>query len=132
MSSYISPLLIKPVVSGISAMLLDKYLLKIESTTRNAYFGASVAVGTALGDYVGTFAPAILPDTQLFAGKTISTRLTEILVGSGTAYSVNRFILSNDFTPSQMGQKLGVVALSQLIGEYASDYFGSQPLSYLI
>ena len=129
--AYIQTFLSKPVIAGVVASLLDRYWLKIPDTKQNAIFGISVALGTAGGDYIGDFAPAILGDTQLYSGKVLSQRLTEITFGAGTGYVLNRFILKNDFTPSQMYQKLGVVVVSQVVSEYATDYFSNRTLSYL-
>ena len=127
-----SPMITKPIIAGIACAMMDKLILKKDNMMSNATFGASVAFGTLIGDGLGGALSSVFPDTNLYiiGGKTLAQRATEITVGAGTAYAINMYVLENDLRPSEMANKLGVIALSQFIGEYGSDYFAGQPLAY--
>jgi putative Mn2+ efflux pump MntP len=127
---YVSPVMVKPVVAGVVSGILDRVVLKREYLSQNVSFGVAVAVGTSLGEFVGGYVPQILPDISFVNGKTVGQRAIELGIGSGSAYVVNRYVLTNDGTPSLMLQRLGVIFVSQFISEYAADYLSSAPLSY--
>jgi len=130
-SVFVSPLYVKPIASGAVAILLDRYVLKNPDTQNCLYFGGAVAFGTAFAQVFSGLDLGILPDSQIYSGKLVSQRLIEIILAGGSAYGVNRFVLNNDFQPSQMTAKLGVIVASEIIGEYISDYMSASPLSYL-
>jgi hypothetical protein len=131
-SVMISPVFVKPLVSGVSAFLFDKFLLGNTDTKSCAVFGGAVLVGTGLSQAFTGLDLGLLPDSQIYTGKSISQRAIEITLATGASYAGNRFILQNDMQPSMISQKVGIILLSQFIGEYTSDYFGNAPLSYLM
>jgi hypothetical protein len=112
---------------------LDRAVLKNDDFNSNAIFAVSVGVSTFIGDYIGEAVSTAVPDSTVyvFSGKTILQRAIEIGTGSAGAYAINRFGFSNDFDPSQMTRKLGVIVISQIIGEYGADYISGKPLGYL-
>jgi hypothetical protein len=124
---------VKPLVAGVVSGFLDRAVLKNDDFNSNLIFSVSVGVSTFIGDYIGETVSTVVPDSTVyvFSGKTILQRAVEISVGSGRAYAINRFGFSNDFDPSQMMRKVGVIAISQIIGEYSSDFISSKPLGYL-
>ena len=122
---------IKPLVGGAVAAGLDNMWLMNKNTTANMYFGGSVAVGLFASQILEPFMPQIIPVSVLANGKTIEDRIIEIGAGAGSAYVLNKYILKNDFNPNDMFKKLAIIAASDFIGEYASDYMGGRALSYL-
>ena len=131
-SVMVSPIFVKPLVSGVTAFLLDKYVLGNTNSTSSAVFAGAVVVGTGASQVFSGLDLGILPDTQIYTGKTIAQRSIEIILGTTAAYAGNRFVLNNDFQPSLMGKKIGIIFASQVVGEYISDYMSAQPLSYLM
>ena len=123
---------IKPAVGALVAIIGDRYISNNTNTTMNLYFGASVGAGLYLSTMITPNLPKIFPENigTLANGKLLEDRITEIVISSGSAYVVNRFVLNNDYNPSDMIRKLGIIAASDFIGEYASDYFGGRALSY--
>jgi len=127
MSGYV-----KPVVGAITAVVLDKMVLMNTNMTSSLYFGGAVGVGLLAVSMFDTKVPAFLPDIPAIGatGETLSKRVLEITAGAGSAYAINRLVLKNDNNPQMMMKKLGVVVVSDFVGEYASDYFSNRALSY--
>lgn len=99
--------------------LADKYILKNDNMTQNLSFGVSTAIGITGGKFVGQMLPAIVPTmTGYYDGKTLLTRTSEIAIGAGSGYAINKYLLKNDFEPSKMGLKIGVVILTDVASEY--------------
>ena len=122
---------IKPLVGGAVAAALDNMYLMNKNTTANMYFGGAVAAGLFASQIIEPLMPQIIPVSVLSNGKTVEDRIIEIGAGAGSAYVLNRYILKNDYNPNDMYKKLAIVAASDFIGEYASDYMGGRALSYL-
>jgi hypothetical protein len=129
----VSPSFVKPLMAAVVSGFLDRAVLKNDDFNSNAIFAVSVGVSTFIGDYIGEAVSTAVPDSTVyvFSGKTILQRAIEIGTGSAGAYAINRFGFSNDFDPSQMTRKLGVIVISQIIGEYGADYISGKPLGYL-
>ena len=125
------------VKSGIAvgvAAVLDHYVMDIPDLQRNLIFGA-VSAGSLFAGTVASqmIAPAvsISGGNSLFQNKTIAERAVELSVGSAVGYAVNRYALNNDYNPSEMTKRLGVLVLTDVVSTYASDYVFGQPLDYL-
>jgi len=121
---------VKPVVGGAVAAALDNLYLKNTNVKSNIYFGATVGTALYFSKIVNPLMPVIIPAATLSNGKTLEDRVVEIASASVGSYTVNKYILKNDFRPSDMYQKLGVIVVADFVGEYASDYFNGQALSY--
>ena len=131
-----SPAVVKPVFAGVMAGFLDRTILKTSDLNSNMMFGVSVGAGTFLGDIAGEYASRAVPDGQnmyIFSGKTLLQRALEIGVASPTSYAMNRYIFSqqNDYSNMDMARRVGVIAVSQIMGEYFADYMIGKPLGYL-
>ena len=124
---------IKPAISGIATVVLDKFMLKNNNMLSSAYFGASVAASLYIVALIQPQIPNIFPDIAAIGakGQTLSNRVAEIMLSTAGSYGVNKLVFKNDTNPQLMLQKFGVILAADLIGEYASDYFNTQPLSYL-
>ena len=127
MSGYV-----KPLVGAATAIALDKFVLMNTNMTSSLYFGASVGGALFLVGMFDANVPNFLPDIAAIgaSGATLSKRVAEITAGAGAAYAINKFVLKNDNSPQLMAKKLAVVLAADFAGEYASDYFSSQALSY--
>jgi len=127
MSGYV-----KPVAGAITAVVLDKMVLMQPNMQSSLYFGGAVGAGLLLVSMFDTKIPSFLPDIPSIgaSGETLSKRVLEITAGAGSAYAINRYVIKNDNNPQMMMKKLGVVIVSDFVGEYVSDYFSNRALSY--
>jgi hypothetical protein len=121
-------LLTKPLASAGVAILLDRFFLKNTSVQKNLVFGASVAIGIAVGSVVGDNIPQ-LPNVPLLGnGKEIGSRLGEVAVGAGTVWGINKWVMKND-SGTSFNKRILVIVAADIAGEYASDYMSSRPLA---
>jgi hypothetical protein len=135
-SNLIKNILNKPVISGITGALLDKYVMGVPDTMSNVRFGATVFLGTVASSTVASFASSAMPTMEsnyLYNGQTLTQRSIEVAAGSGISFLLNKYLLKNDvYDGNNWYKRVGVIALSQVIAEYATDIMqGSQP-SYLM
>lgn len=130
-----SPAVVKPIVAGIVSATLDRMILKNEDFNSNSMFGVSVAISTFAGDYIGESISNAMPDSTvyIFNGKSIIQRAVEIGSATGGAIVANKYVFSNNFDYDNMAimRRVGVIALSQIAGEYFADYVSGKPLGYL-
>ena len=127
---------IKPVLAGVIAGVLDRTVLKNEDMTSNATFALSVSAGTFLSGMVGTkIGDMLMPTDQViytFSSKTLLQRAIEITTSSGVSFIGNKYLFSNDFNNSNMFRRIGVIAVSEVIAEYATDIASGSPIGYLV
>jgi PhoPQ-activated pathogenicity-related protein len=127
---------LKPLVAGVIAATLDNVFLKQTVVSSNAIFGASVGIGCWLASLAAPAVVAIVPtvgDTTLMNTKTLGVRLSEIGLGLGTSWSVNKYVVMNDYnvTSRQRNEQLAVIAVSDFVAEYVADYMTGSELNYL-
>jgi hypothetical protein len=122
--------LLKPIVMGATVVALDKFVMKNQNMNESLYFGLAGAVGAYGGAMVAKAMPLPLPSGDYFDGKTLETRIAEIGVGAGVGYALNKYALKNDFNQKNMLNKLGILAVSDFIAEYAVDYLQGRNLSF--
>ena len=129
-SATISPIFIKSSVGALSAAILDRIVIGEQDMTQNAYFGISVGAGLAVGSYISSLTPALLPDSAgLYTGKGVMDRTFEVIGGTASSYIISKYMTKNE--TGSMTSKILVVVASDFIAEYISDYITSQPLAYL-
>jgi Na+/H+ antiporter NhaA len=134
MTTMMKPETIRPAFAFLYSAVLDRVFLKNEDLTSNLTFGISVGTGTLLGGLVGSsLVSSITTDTEIysFSGKTVFQRVLETSVATGTSYGANRYVFSNDYSNFFDLKRLGVIALSQVLSEYSTDYMLGVQLSYL-
>lgn len=133
--SSTSPLLsetyLKPLASASVAILLDRLVLKQTDIKKNLTFGLSVGAGIAVGSMVATKLPIADSPSAFGNGKQIASRLLEITSGTATSYAVNRFVMKND-AGTGMIRKVGCVFVSDLLGEYITDYANGRSLGFFV
>jgi hypothetical protein len=122
---------LKPLITGAVAVAGDKFFLMAPDLNKSLYFGGAVAAGTFVGVLVGSSLPVVIPaGGTYYDAKTLEQRLAEVGAGAATAYLINTQILKNDYQYSQMYNKLAVIAASDFIGEYITDYMENRNLAY--
>ena len=122
--------LLKPIVMGATVVALDKFVMKNQNMNESLYFGLARAVGAYGGAIVAAAMQLPLPSGDYFDGKTLEMRIAEIGVGAGVGYALNKYALKNDFNQKNMLNKLGILAVSDFISEYAVDYLQGRNLSF--
>ena len=122
---------LKPLITGAVAVAGDRFLLNQLDMNKSLYFGGAVAAGTFLGAMVGDSIPVVIPEGgTYYDAKTLEQRLAEVGASAAAAYIINTQILKNDYQYSQMYPKLALIAGSDFIAEYITDYYENRNLSF--
>jgi hypothetical protein len=124
---------IKPIAAGVTAMALDRFYFNENDGMRSLKFGVFVAGGVLASELI---APNIMPDLpslnkELYNGKQLALRITEVASASIGVFVVNKYITGNDIYGNEMFARLGAIAISDVVGEFAADYLTNQPLAFL-
>lgn len=127
--------MIKPLATGLTAGLIQKYVYADEDMNKVMMFAGAVAIGQYGSQFVTPLA-SMLPNMpsisdSLYDGKTLAVRIVEVGSTSGIAYLVNKYLLNNDIYTDELYQRLMIIAASDVIGEYISDYMAGRSLNYL-
>jgi len=122
------------VVKGLSAFTIsyaiDNLYFKNNNMNENLMYSSSVAAGILLGQMVGEQVPGFIPDQAgMYNGKTITSRIFELTSGVSSAYVLNKFVMKNDFSGNMM-EKIGMIALTDFLSEYLTDYINGNSLAY--
>jgi hypothetical protein len=105
--------------------------------TKNLTFGVQSGLGVYIGNYVGNLMGTdpfpSLDDTSntppLYTSGGLVQRATEITGSSLSTYYLSKYMNgSGSSSDSNMNQKLIVLAASDMLSEYASQYLSSNPL----
>lgn len=122
----------RPIYVGAVASTLDRFYMGEQSINKNIMFGASVAVGTAVGEVLTNKLPKMPTlDKNMYNGKTLTERIAEVGASAGIAYGVNKYVIGNDSTSGLTQKRIGVIVASDVIGTYAYEYMQGQPLEFL-
>lgn len=122
----------KPVIVGATAAILDKLIMGESDLMKSVYFGVAVGAGVYSGEMIAPYMyqfPSL--NSQLYNGKTLGTRITEVGIGSVLAFGFNRYTLNNDNTFGQANSRLATIIASDIIGTYITDYLAGKELDYL-
>jgi hypothetical protein len=125
--------LMKPVIVGCVAAAIDRYYLQESDTMRSVYFGAAVAAGNYGAEFVYPMIKHIpLPtlSNDLYEGKTLAERFAEVGMSSGMIFVLNKYILRNDIYSEEALLRLGVIAASDFVGTYITEYIDGQKLEF--
>ena len=122
----------RPLYVAGTAFLLDKFVMGETNTMSSLYFAGAVGAGVYTGELLSKHIPKLPSiNNDLYNGKTLGERMTEIGTGGLLAYSLNRYVLNNDPTFGQANKRLGVIIASDVIGTYATEYMAGTPLEFL-
>ena len=126
-----SDFIVKPISTGVTAYLLDVFVLKETNTTKSISLGVSAAAGVTIGGMVGGLVPPInFNNTSFFGnGKGLSSRITEIGAGAASSYIINNYAMKNVGYRDTMYNTIGVIVVADLVGEYISDFIAGRPLA---
>ena len=121
---------LKPILTGIAVIGIDKYVLNQTNLNSSIYFGAAAAVGISGAQLVTPMFPNQGSNTMVDP-RTLEGRILEISLGTGATYALNRYVLNNDLNPNDLLMKVTVIAGADVIAEFADDYLNNRPLSFL-
>ena len=128
-----SDYIVKPLATTLVATASDQFFFNESDLTKSITFGASAGAGAYLGMMIGSSLPDLsntLP-TFLGNGKGLMQRVSEVGFGVGVGYGIHKFVLKNSSYKENMMNKVGALIVSDIIGEYASDFIAGRPLSFL-
>ena len=125
--------ILKPACIGATAIVLDKFYLGEQNLQRSLIFGALTASGSYLSEIVSPHVTPNLPslNTEMYNGKQLGERITEVGIDTASVYVVNKYVLGNDIYRDEMLQRMGVIAVADVVGTYVAEYIDGQPLSYI-
>ena len=126
-----SSILLKPIITAGIVVALDQYVMKTRNINESFYFGAAAAVGTYAGGMVAKAMPIDIGSGSYFDSKTVEMRVAEVAIGAGSGYAINRFVLKNEYNKNDLIMKLGIIAGSDFVAEYLTDYLAGRKLSFL-
>ena len=89
--------IVKPAATAVVAIAIDQFFFNESDLTKSLTFGVSAGAGAYLGMMGGSSLPDLsntLP-TFLGNGKGLLQRITEVGLGAGTGYVVNKYIMKN-------------------------------------
>ena len=117
----------KPIVASAVHYAIDTMYFQSPSN-RALPFASAVGVGIYISSIVGNFVPDL--SFGMFPnGKSVEARILEIGLGSTSAWAMNKYYIGNDYGRNDMAMRLGAIAISDFVGEYASDYMQGKPLA---
>ena len=121
--SILSHAVAKPVVAGLTAGLLDRFLMNNTNTKSNLMFAGAVGAGIFSVSWVEPVMTKMFPTKTPIGhiGKALEGRVIEIACGSAAAYGLNYFVLKNEYSNRDMLYKLGLVVAGDLAGEMVSE-----------
>ena len=90
----VSHMLMRPVLAGIIAGSLDRYVMKNQNIKSNAAFGVSVTLSTIAASKISPMLP-VLSSATLSNGHPVTQRLSEIILGSSSSFVVNKYVMGN-------------------------------------
>jgi len=124
---------LRPIMVGAVAVALDKYAIGETNLNSSLYFGVAVGVGVYASEYIAPYIAVDLPtpSSTLYNGKTLATRLIEISSSVGGAFLMNKYLLQNDLYRNEVFKKVGVIALSDVVGTYAAEYINGSAMTFL-
>ena len=126
---------IKASIASAVVIGIDKIYYKSTSMKNTLLLGACVGGASYVSSLV--VKKNILPslgtsyDTTLYSAKTIESRILEMGLGIGGAFTVNTLILKN-MKQISIIEVLLLFGSSSFISEYATDYLFNRNLSYLV
>ena len=130
--SSVNTTYIKAGIAGATAVVLDSVLYGNQNMTASLYLGVATFAGVLGGGYIGSMLPVILPTdaspNPLYVGAAVQGRIFEVLGGYGAVSAVERYVPSLARNDTFTG-KIGLVAISAVVGEIAKDYISAEPIA---
>jgi hypothetical protein len=98
--------------------------MKNHDIKSNAYFAGAVGGGIFAVSWVEPIVSPLFPTHTPMGhiGKALEGRIVEIACGSAGAYAVNKFILHNEYSSSDLLYKVAIIGASDLVGETVCEF----------
>ena len=110
--------ILKPTLAGISATIMNRYVLDERNMMRNVVFGASTSIAIAFATITEpAFEKTFDDDGSFKVGKSFSGRIYEIGMGSVGAWAFSKYIADNDPFSTVPIKTIAVVAASDILAE---------------
>ena len=121
---FFSASIIKPVVASSTIMLIDRFYFKNNDLRSNLYFAGCVGAGTFVSSSIAESTKGLSPTNTMVGSlkKNLESRIIEIACVTGVSYATNRFLLKNEYNSRDMYQKLGAIAIGDLVSEAVSEF----------
>ena len=121
---FFSASVVKPVIAASTILLIDRFYFKNNDLRSNLYFAGSVAAGTFVSSSIAESTKGMMPTNTMVGSlkKNLESRVIEIACVSGVSYAANRFLLKNEYNSRDMYQRLGAIALGDLVSEAVSEF----------
>ena len=131
MSSILDKKLTKAIISGATSLAIDKLYYKSTNLTASLSVAAIVACSSYISSVISPKMEISKYQNGTIDAGTIQERVTELGIAIGGSYAANKYmdLLKKDFS---LKDSLIIFGISSITGEYGSDYFFKQPLSYLV
>ena len=126
--------LVRPAVAGVVSALLENKLMGEKNMTKNGQFGLAVGAGVALADSIAASLPVMPGLGTTASGKEVSTRLTEVVLGTSSAFVLNRYVLGSygseySTFAQDLGQRFAIVAAADVVSNVILDVIHAKPMS---
>ena len=121
---------IKPILTGLTIVALDKYALNQQNLNNSIYFGIAGAIGIFGAQILTPLVPNQGSGTMIDP-RTLEGRVFEVGLGTGATYALNKFVFLNDLNPNDLMMKVGIILAADFAAEYIDDYLAGRPLSFL-
>ena len=83
--------------------------------------GGGIAVAGFLQPYLPDLSKT-LPDSTMYNANTLENRVLSIALGTGISYAVHTYMIKNESGTTNMMNKIMLIAATDFISEYATDY----------
>ena len=135
----LSHMLMRPVIAGVIAGSMDRYVMKNQNLKSNAAFGASVGISTIASSKIAPMLP-IVSSTVLSNGHPMTQRLSEIILGSSSSFVVNKYVMGNgtqtsnnsyDGLPSaskDLFYRIAIVSIADVAATVINEWLNGSPL----
>ena len=131
MTSILDKKATKAIISGATALAIDKIYYKSTNLTASLSVAAIVACSSYISSIISPKMEISKYQNGSIDAGTVQERVTEMGISIGGSYAANKYmdLLKKDFS---LKDSLIIFGISSITGEYGSDYFFKQPLSYLV
>ena len=107
----------KPLASGVTAFLIDRFYFRQTQVMPNVAFAASVAIGILAADQIAK------RTGHSTVSKSLEARALEIGLSTALALGTDSYVFREARSDFEMPQRVAAVIGSEIIGEYVADSF---------
>ena len=128
----VSPMM-KPAIGAVAAFAIDTYGFGSQDQQASMLLGAGVGVSFFLAPYISNALPfeSTLSSIGTDNGISAEARLVECLLGIGSTFVIEEYILNNGFHTDDLSRKIMCIVGADLIATYATAYINGEALVYI-